>query len=178
VLESHHGGNGAERGRDLLGDGREHLLGLDALGHQGGDASQRGLLGSNALERVSRLGVRDRGRDEIGELAETGLRPFRNRLRIGRDRDDHAPQAALDGHRCADRRLKACVTCGAGDLALQGAVVVDARRARRPGDRRHHARVVERPRAPGGERVLARRGDNGPRGVSVVTNELDPLQPH
>ena len=82
--------------------------GREPLGDQRRDAPQRRLLGSNALECLSRLGVRDCRRDEIGELAETRLRPFGDRLRIGRDRDDHAPQAAFDGHRCADRRLEAC----------------------------------------------------------------------
>ena len=169
--------DGVERGRGLLADRGEDLLGLDSSSDQGGDAPQRGLLVGDALECFTCLGVCDCGRDKLGELAETGFRPLGNRLRIGRDGDDHAPEAALDGQRRTDRRSKACAACDAGDLALQGAVVVDARRALRAGDRRHHARVLQRPRASGRERVLARRGDDGPGVVTVVPNELDPLQP-
>src|SRR5579862_1178325 len=63
-----------------------------------------------------------------------------------------------------------------GDLALQGGVVVDASDARRARDCRHDARVVERPGAPGPERVLTRGGHNGSLVVFVVPNELDALQ--
>src|SRR4051794_18605433 len=86
----------AKNAIDLLAYRREDLGRRYALRDQSRDAPQRRLLIGEPREGVTRFGVRNCGPDEFRELGETGVRPFGDRLRIGRDRDDHAPQKPLD----------------------------------------------------------------------------------
>jgi hypothetical protein len=72
------------RGADLLDDGPEDFLGPQPLGHQSRNAPQRRLLGDSALQRASRLRVRDCGRDPGP----------RTRPDVPRRRRDMAPAAA------------------------------------------------------------------------------------
>jgi len=102
VLESHHGGNGAERGRDLLGDGREHLLRLDSFGDQGGDAPQRLLLRAEAAQLVVRLRVRDGRRDQVRERGQPHLGAGGKRLRPLCGDEHDAPNATFDYDRRRD----------------------------------------------------------------------------
>ena len=54
----------------LSRDRREHLRRWDALRHQGRDASQGRLLVGQRCHFATSLGVRDRRRDELGELRQ------------------------------------------------------------------------------------------------------------
>jgi hypothetical protein len=60
------------------------------------------------------LRIRDRGREQLGELLQAALRIDRQQLVCGRD-DHRAPQTALDNDRARDRRDDTQATCGCRD---------------------------------------------------------------
>jgi hypothetical protein len=78
--------------------------GRRALGDQGGNAPQRGLLGDDPAETFARLGLGDRSRHEPGEVAQVGLDVGPQRLGAGRPGANQPPDLAVDHDRDADLR--------------------------------------------------------------------------
>ena len=86
---------GIEQLADLRRDGIEDLGRRRVAGDQRRDAPQRRLLVREAGQTVAGCRVRDRGRDQFGEVNETELRPGRKRLLAIGPRD----QRPTDGRR-------------------------------------------------------------------------------
>ena len=84
---------------DRCGDLRRRRLARDERRH----APQRGLLLREATRVGPRLGVRDRRRQQLRELGQPRLGVLWERLLTGRGGKRHAPHAAVDHDRDADR---------------------------------------------------------------------------
>ena len=70
-----------KQARDLLDDGREHLLRRGAGGDEGRDPAERSLLLAEPPNLVVRLCVRERRGDQIGERGQSLLGAGGKRLR-------------------------------------------------------------------------------------------------
>jgi hypothetical protein len=106
----------AEELPDLLGDSREHVLGLNRAGNQGCDPAQRRLLVREAAQLKARLRIGDSGGKQLGEAGEPNLRVGRQRIVAHGSDDQNTPQSALDADRHADPPADACSAGDVGDL--------------------------------------------------------------
>jgi hypothetical protein len=100
VLVAHHPDLlGAEQPLDLLRDGGEDVSRRHFACDQRRHPPQRRLLAREPLEVLARLGVRDRGREQVREVGQQPLRPRRERMMERGDRHG-APHLAADddGH--------------------------------------------------------------------------------
>ena len=86
----------------LLGDRGECLLRGRPGGDERGYPSQRRLLLGEAAQLRRAVGVRDRGRDQLGERGQARLGIARQQLLAAERHDDAAPQPALGADRHAD----------------------------------------------------------------------------
>ena len=169
----------SEDAADLLRDGREHLGRWQPAGDQRGDPAQRGLLVGEPVEFVAAvlelgaaLGVRDRGRDEFGEVGYALFGVGREVL-ASRPGADRAPQPPLDHDRRRDPRPDSqpaeAVAVDVGHLAE---VVEAGRVAGAQGDRQRQGRF-ECPAAPHRELVGVCGADAGHDGRCAVGVEAD-----
>src|SRR5262249_31999186 len=86
-----------------------------------------GLLVGETAQLVSRLEVRDGGRDQLGEDAEAPLRALGNGFGGARNSDDRSPDRAADQDRRADRCPEAGLPRDLRDPARAGGGVVPGR---------------------------------------------------
>ena len=122
-----HGGEiGAEQRADGLRHGREHLVSGRLLCDEHGDPPQSRLLLDENAQRLAGLGVRDRGRDQLGELADPRLDVCRQRIALARSGDHRAPQSPLDHDRSGDGGAHAQYVRHGGDRAGRIRPVVHA----------------------------------------------------
>ena len=77
------------------------------------------------LEFSPRLGIGDRGGDEIGEVADARLGSGWHRPRAYGTDDQRASRFAVDGHGCADAGTEAEAVHPGGNRARHGRIVVD-----------------------------------------------------
>ena len=118
----------AEQATDLLADGREDHVGPHALRHQCRQSAQRRLLLGKPCESLARLGILDRGREQLGEVGQTRLGAWRQRVLLCGGGDHRAPEASRHDDRNSDRGANSGATDDLGDLAFQLRVLVDAGR--------------------------------------------------
>ena len=104
---------------------------------------------------LTRLGVRDRGRDQLGEAGELVLDPGREPVRLQRADDHHAPEPALDVDRRAGRGARPFARERGGRGGVVGRVI-DARRLVPLEDERRHVRAAETHAAPDEARIAVR----------------------
>ena len=118
--------------RDLRGDDLEDRGRGSATRDQRCHAPQRRLLLREPRRLRPRLGVRDRRRDQLGELLDA-RRGFRGqRLGLPRQGNHGAPESAFDDDRRADRRANAYAARPGRDRARRIRVIVEPRRPPRP----------------------------------------------
>jgi hypothetical protein len=169
VLEAReHRALGGNQLSDLGSHPLEHLGRRRALRHQGRDASQRRLLLREPFELFARLAIRDRRRDELGELRETVLDVVGKR-RSGHRRQDHAPDPAVDDDRRAGDVVEPALTSLGGQCATQLRVILEPGRTTSPENLGGHRPAVERPararrEAPG---ARARGGEHYEHGAFI-----------
>src|SRR5262249_52005509 len=107
-------------------------------------------LGSGEL--TAALGVRDRGRRQLGELRETVLQVFGKRLARRSRRGNEAPDATVDDDRRACRSGPAVFARLMSKGAREIAVVLEPYREAGAQGFRGHRRSVERPAGAGRKR--------------------------
>ena len=91
--------------------------------HQRRDAPQRRLLVGELGKRLARLGVRDRGRNQLCERGDTGLGVLGPRLDAASRGHQRAPELPLDEDRRPDGRAHAQTPCEIRRLTLPRLVV-------------------------------------------------------
>jgi hypothetical protein len=107
----------AEHSEHLLGDGGEHLGGGRLARDQCRHAPQCGLLIREPPHLCSRLGVGDRGGDELGEGCDPGLDIPREWPVLLGGGVHHAPEALVDDDRSPYRRMQAQLPAQCGGSA-------------------------------------------------------------
>jgi hypothetical protein len=90
--------------RRLERDGLEDLIGVHPARHELRNVPQRGLLVGQQTQLGARLGVGDRGGDQLGEARDARLGVVRERLLPRRGREADAPHATVHRDRDAHRR--------------------------------------------------------------------------
>ena len=175
-LEADHGGAVRPGERfDLVAHRTEERVRRHALRDQRGHAPQRCLLLGEHRSRLSRLGVGDRRRYELGEVCEPGLGVFRERLVPRRENHHRAPQTSLDHNRARDGRAHARATNDISDLPRHARIVLDAGGATGLPNGCNYTRAVQRPARSDRERLvlaLAEAADYD-RAVRVVADQPD-----
>ena len=96
---------GGEQPADLLGDRGEKLRRRCSARDERRHATKRGLLVGDRSHLLARLGVRDRGRDELGEVGEALLRT-RGQRTAAREDGDLTPRPPREHDRAGDPRLR------------------------------------------------------------------------
>jgi hypothetical protein len=130
---------------DLVADRREDLVGSDAARHQRRHAPERCLLVDEAYEGVTRLGVLDRRRQQLGEAGQTRRGVVRQRDRLRGGTDDRSPEATGDDDRNPDRGTDPGAPDERRQLTVQPRVVVDAGSRGAVPDEPKDVRAVDRP---------------------------------
>ena len=132
LVTGHSGEVSAEQPPDLRRDRREQLLRLRPERHQRRDPPQRRLLLGQPGELGAVLRVRDRRRQQVGEVGEARLGIRRQRLRFRRPGCHHAPEASFDDDGSASCGPNSCSLQGLRQRASGMRVAVDPGRPSRP----------------------------------------------
>ena len=161
VVSEHVGLDGPQQPPDLLSDRGEHFLRRRSARDKGRHPAQRRLFLGEPAQLGTRLRVRDRGRDQLGEPGQPRLSVRRQRLLAGKRHKHGAPQPPLDPDRHARRRAEPPVTGGGVTDCARDVAVVDPLRPARLVHQRVQVTSAERQPAA----VRDRRGGarSGPR---------------
>jgi hypothetical protein len=162
----------AEQPVRLLHDDVERIVLRSGARYQRRHAAQRPLLLHQLPQLRPRLGIRDRGRHELGEVLEArlGLGRERDILRRG---DHHAPRPPLDGDWDADGVANAGLPDRRCDDAGGVLVAVHACRSPGPQHARGHAVALERKARPDRDaRVASPLRDADDRAIRVVAAQM------
>jgi hypothetical protein len=130
---------------DLFGDFREQRGHRRFLRHQRRHPPERGLLLRDARELDLRLGVGDRGADQLDELLQPRLGFRWERAAIQRRHDHRAPEPASDDDRAAERGARVQAARRVRDRAGSGEPeVVEPYRLAGPSDLRDDVAPAKR----------------------------------
>jgi hypothetical protein len=164
-----------EEQADLLRDSCKHLVRRDALGDQGRDPPQRGLLVREPGELLAACAVRDRRGDQLREPGEPILNAVREAFTFCPAGRHHTPHVAVDDDRGAGRRANLGFPYDVGDRRVDVGEVFAPRGMAGLPDACDDHRVVERPAAADLKQMrrVAPGADHGPRPIGLVAPHRD-----